>query len=321
MNITNTDHITVADVSISLHSPCLVDSFRHRIDHGVVIVEDAYSKAEMDAVRNEILALEAMATPEGGAFVYRAGQLWAIWNLYELSPTLMRLALLPDVFRLVPEALGEPGELCRATLMKKVPGAEQVVKWHQDLAIAVDRDLGDADSRGLRENVPHRWVSTELLNQMVIARINVDPQYADGGCLQVIPGSHRWGRIPAEECRRRAEQATPLLCPAPEGSVLFYRPLLAHASGPNTRSDTLHQRRVLHNEFRGVSARPEPPLSWYPWTQSARVTTDGIMFRPRRQTAAEDAAAPRRSGRHRSSAIEPSCDECGECRHTAPAGS
>jgi ectoine hydroxylase-related dioxygenase (phytanoyl-CoA dioxygenase family) len=269
--------------TISLHDKDTPRKFRESIDcHGFVVVEDAYTKEELAALRDGVLALEAKASPHHKSFVYQGGHLWAVWNLYELSPTLMRLAFVPDPFGLMAECAGTSLEFCRATLMKKTPGAQQSVGWHQDIGVAVDRDVADVESRGIRDGVPHRSGSTGLLNQMIIARINVEPQYEDGGCLQVIPGSHKWGRLRVEELKRRVGDEKPLLCPVHAGSILFYQPLLAHASGPNTRMDTSNQRRVLHNEFRTISAKPDGGVDWFPWMTSARVEKDGVFFRAQR---------------------------------------
>jgi ectoine hydroxylase-related dioxygenase (phytanoyl-CoA dioxygenase family) len=270
-----------ADLPVtSLNSPSVEKHCRAHLDEaGFVIVEDAYAPDELHALREGILSLEARATREKASFVYHSADLWAIWNLYELSPSLMRLALAPNVFRLVAQSLGEPAEFARATMMKKVPGGAATVSWHQDTSAAVERDLGDANSSGIRDGVPHRRVARDVLDRMLVARINVEPQYSDGGCLAVIPASHKWGKLAPDESMRRAEQSTPLLCPVPAGSVLFYRPLLAHSSGPNTRVDPHHQRRVIHNEFRAVSTRPCGAVDWYRWRNSARCTEEGVLFR------------------------------------------
>jgi ectoine hydroxylase-related dioxygenase (phytanoyl-CoA dioxygenase family) len=272
--------MSAAVPTVSLNSSNVDQLFAKHLDEvGFVVVEDAYTPDELQSLRNGILALEARASKYENSFVYQGDHLWAIWNLYELAPSLMRLAIAPDAFRLAADYLGEPAHFCRATMMKKAPGGTATVDWHQDTSAAVARDLGDADSTGIRDGVPHRRVSSDVLNRMLVARINVEPQYADGGCLQVIPGSHKWGKIPFEEVKRRVASEQPLLCPVPEGSILFYRPLLAHASGPNTRVDPNHQRRVIHNEFRAASAKPLDTVGWYPWKNNAECTSEGVMFR------------------------------------------
>ncbi len=271
--------MSLAVPTLSPKSPRAEEIVRSSLDDlGFVVVEDAYAPDELKSLRNGILDLESRATTDEKSFVYQGDHLWAIWNLYELTPSLMRLAIVPDAFRLAAIYLGEPVHFCRATMMKKAPGGTATVDWHQDTSAAVERDLGDADSSGIRDGVPHRRVSSDVLDRMLVARINVEPQYADGGCLQVIPGSHKWGKIPFEEVKQRAAQSQPMLCPVPEGSILFYRPLLAHASGPNTRTDPNHQRRVIHNEFRAASIKPTAAVDWFPWKHGAVCASDGVTF-------------------------------------------
>ena len=265
--------------TISLRSNQIEKHFRSHLDHdGFIVVEDAYTSDELKSLRDGILAFESRASKDEKSFVYQGDHLWAIWNLYELAPSLMRLAIAPDAFRLTADYLREPAHFCRATMMKKAAGGTATVDWHQDTSAAVERDLGDADSSGIRDGVPHRRVSSDVLNRMLVARINVEPQYADGGCLQVVPGSHKWGKIPPDEVKQRVAKSEPMLCPVPAGSILFYRPLLAHASGPNTRTDPNQQRRVIHNEFRATSTRPSEQVDWFPWKHGAVCSNDGVTF-------------------------------------------
>src|SRR5690242_13995719 len=124
--------------TVSLHSLKVEDQFKQALDaDGFVVLADAYSADELTSLRNGILALEARASKSEASFIYQDNHLWAIWNLYELAPALMRLAIAPDSFRLAADYLGEPVHFCRATMMKKSPGGTATVDWHQDTSAAV----------------------------------------------------------------------------------------------------------------------------------------------------------------------------------------
>ena len=71
-------------------------------------------------------------------------------------------------------------------------------------------------------------------------RLNDEPP------LQVLPGTHRHGRLPAEQIADFARTIEPVACTAGAGDILLMRPLLLHASSP-ARSP--QRRRVLHVEL------------------------------------------------------------------------
>ena len=185
---------------VAAHDPDLLRRACALLDEdGFVLVTDAYDASELAAIKHEIITIESAASRDDPGYLFTAeGGIWAIWNLYERSKALMRLVLSPDVFRIVPAVFGEPAEFCRATLMRKAPGTRHTVGWHQDAGIAVDRHIDDERALDIRNGVPHRVPTVEVMQRIMAARVNVDPQYADGGCLKVIPGSHRWG-MPARK--------------------------------------------------------------------------------------------------------------------------
>jgi hypothetical protein len=64
----------------------------------------------------------------------------------------------------------------------------------------------------------------------------------------VLSGTHKAGRLSAEEIQELREKNAEHLCSAFAGDVMLMRPLLLHASG---RSLGIRQRRVLHIEYAG----------------------------------------------------------------------
>jgi hypothetical protein len=76
---------------------------------------------------------------------------------------------------------------------------------------------------------------------------------ADGG-LRVLPGSHRKGRLTAEEIALLAKETPAVELAVSAGTVLALRPLLVHGS---RRRTTRGHRRILHVEL----AASDPPLA------------------------------------------------------------
>lgn len=250
---------------------------------GFFVLNEAYTPGEVNLMRAMLLDLEAAATTDQEEFLFtEEGHVWAIWNLYDLMPVLMRFVLKPEIFTFVPHLLGEPAEFCRATLMQKAPGTRHRITWHQDSAIAVDRESGDENDKGVRAGVPHWEPCAEVMSRMVAARVSVDGQYADGGAVAVVPGSHNWGMPTKQELLDRMGDDPGVIAPVPEGGVLFYNQLMVHCSGPSTRNDPHNQRKVIHHEFRAESCQAGDGIDWWRWAQSCRVDIDGLLLRPRR---------------------------------------
>lgn len=277
MSSTATSH---AIPRISLHTSGVEAYFKQAIDEqGVLVLEDAYDQAGLAALRHALIDVEAMASPEKSWCVYQGPTLWAMWNLFDISPTLMRLTLVPEAFGLIASYFGQPAEFTRATVMRKVPGGNQSMGWHQDNAVPVDKHLGDEAAFSVFNGVPHRSMPMEMQPLLLNARTNVEEQFADSGCLMVVPGSHR-KVVPREQWAAEGARQVGVACPVPAGSILFYQPLVLHASGSNTRAaDPDNHRRVITTEFRGASCVPDKGLKWYPWKQTARIERGGVFFR------------------------------------------
>jgi ectoine hydroxylase-related dioxygenase (phytanoyl-CoA dioxygenase family) len=271
--------VALADLVVSASAPALDERLRAGLArYGAMVVTDCYQPDELATARELLIRIEQSATRDDPSFLWQGDAMWAIWNLFEKSAALMRLCLTPRAFTALARAMGEPLAFTRATVMKKQPGAgQQVIGWHQDCATAVDRELGDEASVGIRAGVPHRDVAFDLYKRMVNVRINLEPQYADGGCLQIIPGTHRV-KIHARATHALAPTLPILLCPVPAGSILVYQPMLIHSSGPNTRNKPDEHRRVVHTEYRPVNASPGEGCDWYPWRHQAEIHADRVAF-------------------------------------------
>jgi len=147
----------------------------------------------------------------------------------------------------------------RAVFFDKNPTHNWKVPWHQDLTIAVreQRESAGFGPWSVKDGVPHVQPPVELLARMVTLRVHLDDCDADNGALRVRPGSHRHGRISAEELSRW-EQAGEFTCTVRAGGVVAMRPLLLPASSPARNP---RHRRVIHLEF-SPDRLPEP-LKWF----------------------------------------------------------
>jgi ectoine hydroxylase-related dioxygenase (phytanoyl-CoA dioxygenase family) len=102
----------------------------------------------------------------------------------------------------------------------------------------------------LKAGVPHIEASREVLEAMLTLRIHLDDMTDENGPLQVVPGSHRLGKVPVAGY----ETARAIL--GSRGDVLAMRPMLSHRS-ISSREGTTRHRRILHLEFTGLPHLPD----------------------------------------------------------------
>ena len=160
------------------------------------------------------------------------------------------------------QALVPPSHACvRGILFDKTPGANWLVAWHQDLTICVKEqcDVPGYGPWSIKHGVPHVQPPIELLEQMVTLRLHLDETRAANGALRVIPGSHGWGRLSAEQIEERRAAESEVICEAAPGDALLMTPLLLHAS---SKAESPAHRRVVHLEFAPREALAQG-LRWY----------------------------------------------------------
>lgn len=167
-----------------------------------------------------------------------------------------------DCAPLMARLLGGDAFPVRAIYFDKSPESNWGVAWHQDLTIAVAAravvpGFGPWSQKG---GVPCVQPPDEILARMLTIRLHLDDCDAENGALQVIPGTHRQGKLDADAIAKIVADSEPETCEAAAGDALLMRPLLLHASH-RSRSD--RHRRVLHLEFAACDL--PPPLRWAMW--------------------------------------------------------
>jgi ectoine hydroxylase-related dioxygenase (phytanoyl-CoA dioxygenase family) len=174
-------------------------------------------------------------------------------------PRVARLARSHAVRALVEPVLGPGMRLVRSLLFNKGRGINWQVGWHQDLTIAVQRreQVAGYDGWSTKDGIEHVQPPLQVLERMVTIRLHLDPADATNGALWVSPGSHRMGRLRADEAARVAEHGGRKVCAVEAGDAVMLRPLLLHASG---KSLVPAPRRVIHLEFAAMEL--PLPLAW-----------------------------------------------------------
>jgi ectoine hydroxylase-related dioxygenase (phytanoyl-CoA dioxygenase family) len=125
-----------------------------------------------------------------------------------------------------------------------------VVAWHQDYSY---------------------WTRTQPIAHLT-CWCALDDATAENGCLQYIPGSHRWGLLPKpviagdlhgiKESLNKEQQealAHPVLTPVKAGEAIFHHSLTLHGSGEN-RSDRPRRAFVINAFKDGVISNSDDVL-------------------------------------------------------------
>jgi len=136
----------------------------------------------------------------------------------------------------------------QCSLFSKSESSNWLVPPHQDLSIPVAERVPSTDCSGWSDKQGLLFVQppAELLAQLVAVRVQLDVPSRQSGELQVAPGTHKLGRIPASSVSSIAPLSSMQLCQVPLSGALVMRPLLAHAS---RKAATGTLRRVLHLLF------------------------------------------------------------------------
>jgi hypothetical protein len=214
------------------------------------------SPAVLDAERIAPLQREAERLAHAGSAGCR--------GVLGRSPMIRELAFSNPFRSLAETALPASAFPVRAILFDKTPDTNWKVPWHQDLAIAVAErcEVEGFGPWSVKDDMPHVHAPVWLLERMVTLRLHLDDCPADNGALRVLPGSHREGKLSAEQIVAWKERVPETVCEVPAGGVLRMRPLLLHASSVATRPG---HRRVLHIEF-----ACEPLPGGLRWVESGR---------------------------------------------------
>jgi ectoine hydroxylase-related dioxygenase (phytanoyl-CoA dioxygenase family) len=97
-----------------------------------------------------------------------------------------------------------------------------------------------------------------VLERMLAIRIHLDNCDTQNGALRILPGSHRCGRLSADQVAAAQAEMAPVTCEVERGGVVVMKPLVLHASSPARNPG---HRRVIHIDFAAVDL--PPGLLWF----------------------------------------------------------
>lgn len=164
------------------------------------------------------------------------------------SEIFRKLATTPALLEPITAILGDGARAVKLTGFDKIPGANWKVPWHQDLTITVKAryNVPGFGPWTEKDGLPHVQPPVEVLQSIVALRLHLDDTTVDNGALRLLPGTHAFGKLNAEQIRHHIAATQEVSCPVSAGHAMLMSPLLLHASAPAIHP---RHRRVLHLEF------------------------------------------------------------------------
>ncbi|EBA13005.1 phytanoyl-CoA dioxygenase family protein [Roseobacter sp. CCS2] len=131
--------------------------------------------------------------------------------------------------------------------------------WHQDRVIAVNQkhDVPGYGNWSCKKGVWHCEPPVSLLKEMLFVRVHLDDTSEEDGAMEIALGSHRDGKVMADQSQAVADRYPKHVCPAQRGDILILDMLTLHRSLPATVPST---RRTLRIDYAAVDL--PPPLAW-----------------------------------------------------------
>lgn len=226
-------------------------------EHGYVAGVPLLTDTHVEALRSELATLADPSHPQHALFYeFHSNEssdpstvLFHALGAWRISPAFHDLLWNPAFVVAASQLLDGPVRFWHDQLFCKPSRHGGVVAWHQDYSY---------------------WTRTEPMAHLT-CWIALDDATRENGCLQYVPGSHRWNLLPrtglagtmeAIESVLTAQQRaqfTPVAIELKRGCASFHHPLMVHGSSANL-SDRPRRGAVINVVRDGVRSASDEPL-------------------------------------------------------------
>ncbi len=166
----------------------------------------------------------------------------------------------PVLIEIAGRLLGDDAQLVRIQMATKPEKPHWFVPWHQNRTIALSAKSSTPGFRNWTRRAGYWQVEPpdDLLSQMVDLQIYLDACGENDGPIEVLPGTHTFGRLGRSAIGTVASTLAPQVCLADAGDILAMSPLTVHRT---RRARSEGGRRVLNLSFAAQGALPAN-LAW-----------------------------------------------------------
>lgn len=226
-------------------------------EYGYVAPVRVLDDLQVEALRAELTSLMDPSHP-GHALFYEfhsnesadpSKVLFHALGAWRVAPGFHDLLWNPAFVMPAAQLLGGPVRFWHDQLFCKPPRHGGAVAWHQDYSY---------------------WTRTVPMAHLT-CWIALDDATRENGCLQYVPGSHRWNLLPVTGLAgnmeaigtvltdEQREQFAPVAIELRRGEASFHHPLMVHGSLANT-SDRPRRGTVINVIRDGVRSTTDAPL-------------------------------------------------------------
>ena len=214
-------------------------SFKDEFDRsGYTLVRGLFGRDEAEKLRDHYMALRQRGSYDGDDSGVRTGSR----DPLRRSPRMAQMHRWDDISL---QWLTDPRiDRVMTALLDKSPYAVQTMLYFKP-----------AGSRGQALHQDNFYLKAEP-GTCVAAWMALDPVDLANGCLEVVPGSHRWPILCTEKADTKVS-FTDVTVPLPDaaaavpvemepGDVLFFHGALVHGSAPNVTTDRFRRALIGH---------------------------------------------------------------------------
>lgn len=157
------------------------------------------------------------------------------------------------------EFIGLQARPVRLILFDKLVDANWNLGWRQDRVIAVGEkvEIDGFNNWSRKHGALHVEPPFDYIKRMITIRFHCDDCNSENGALEVVPGSHRLGRLTDAETDALTKDASGKILECSAGDIIILSTSIVHRSRPSTSP---RHRRVIHVDYCGETL--PPPLRW-----------------------------------------------------------
>lgn len=223
--------------------------------HGFILVKEMFSQEEMElmveCVDNEEFKKKVFTRSDGGKDGFQMALWWEPGD--DTMGLVTRCRRVVDTMRLL--LGGQELYHLSSKLIMKEPRSGGAFAWHQDYGYFYENGI--------------------LFPDCGSVSIPLDNTHRENGCLQILPGSHKMGRLDhqrkgdlASVDEKRLEEVVkvlgkPVMAETRLGDALFFHSNLLHTSGPNISPDKRWNLVLAFNQINNTPYHERflPPVS------------------------------------------------------------
>ena len=229
-------------------------------EQGYCVLPGFLSPVSLDALRSRVDELFVLEGDQAGSEFRQEPGARRLANLVDKGSVFQQLVVMPEILQYVSAVLGPCFKLSSLNARSANPYSDATQPLHADMGAT-------ADEQGY-------WVCNTVWL--------LDDFTADNGATRMVPGSHRWGKLPqAALADPKAPHPGEVLLTAEAGAVVVMN---AHMWHGGTANRTGAERRALHSFY----CRWDKPQQQYQKQLLRPETQQGLTPAMRRILALDD---------------------------------